>query len=338
MDSTKNEYTISRGIKGSTILSSLSEFHPINNTCIDYMHTVLLGVIKSFFRCWFSSDFSYTQDDCGKRKQSACSLRHYMKQIDKKLLNIKPPSFVPAAPRSIETWTHWRAHEFFHFITYYSLGVFHEIMEYDYFEHLVLFVIIMENLFKSSISKNTLNLLQEMIVKFVMMIEQLYPQRLMVSGVHELLHLVKCTSDFGPLNSCCCFPFEELNRKILSLINGHDLIGEEFIKLFIASQNLSIYANESNNSIFREFITDHSSLKTSNLKRSVKINQVKITGKSFITENKEISALINEYDGLNLKAMEFTNSVSYNGIKFTTIDNNSKFCDYCIYTPEVERT
>ena len=93
-----------------------------------------------------------------------------------------------------------------------------------------------------------------------------------------------------------------------------------------------------NNSIFREFITDHSSLKTSNLKRSVKINQVKITGKSFITENKEISALINEYDGLNLKAMEFTNSVSYNGIKFTTIDNNSKFCDYCIYTPEVERT
>ena len=61
----------------------------------------------------------------------------------------------------------------------------------------------------------------------------------MLSGMHELLHLVKCTVEFGPLNNINGFPFEELNRKITRLIKGKDLIGEEFIKLFSTVQCLS---------------------------------------------------------------------------------------------------
>jgi hypothetical protein len=49
----------------------------------------------------------------------------------------------------------------------------------------------------------------------------------MLSGVHELLHLVECTITFGPLNSFSLFPFEELNRKLLRFLHGYDLIGEE---------------------------------------------------------------------------------------------------------------
>jgi hypothetical protein len=40
----------------------------------------------------------------------------------------------------------------------------------------------------------------------------------MLSGVHELLHLVECTIQFGHLNSINCFPFEEVNRKSLNFI------------------------------------------------------------------------------------------------------------------------
>jgi hypothetical protein len=71
----------------------------------------------------------------------------------------------------------------------------------------------------------------------------------MLSGVHELLHLVHCTKKFGPLNLVNCFQFEELNRKILGVIHGKDLIGEEFIKMFFTVQNLSCIDNKNENKI-----------------------------------------------------------------------------------------
>lgn len=300
------------------------------------MHSVLLGVIKSFFRYWFGSDYTFQSNDSGKRKKNIFNLRQYIKQIDSRLLKIKPPSFVPVAPRSIETWPLWHAHEFFNFIIYYSLGVFHEIMESEYYQHLVILVIIMENIFKSCITQSDLNSVQELIVEFISKMEELYPERSLLSGVHELLHLVKCTKDFGPLNSCCCFPFEELNRKILRLINGHDLIGEEFIKLFMVAQTLSSYTVKSNNSAFTEFIKSHSTLKTSNFKNNNRKTDIKFTGSITKNENEEISALIHDFDGSDIRELELTNRVIYNGIKYTTYENVSKFCDYCVYSEESE--
>ena len=63
----------------------------------------------------------------------------------------------------------------------------------------------------------------------------------MLSGVHELLHLTECVFIFGHLNSLNLFVFEENNRKIIGFINGHDLIGEELIKIFSTAQALSSF-------------------------------------------------------------------------------------------------
>jgi hypothetical protein len=44
----------SRGVKGSTILSKLKYFrNPAASTNIDYMHSVLKGVVKRLFKLWF---------------------------------------------------------------------------------------------------------------------------------------------------------------------------------------------------------------------------------------------------------------------------------------------
>ena len=70
------------------------------------MHSILEGVVKNFFKFWFSAEY---------RASESFSLRKFMIQIDQKLVIIKPPSFVPNAPRSIETWKQWRAHEYLAF-------------------------------------------------------------------------------------------------------------------------------------------------------------------------------------------------------------------------------
>jgi len=94
-----------RGVKGPCILSTLKYFHPIRSHCIDYMHTVLEGVMKNFFKYWFDSAFT----------KAPLSLRKYMKEIDNRLSLIKPPKFVPSTPRSIHSYIFWSAHEYLSF-------------------------------------------------------------------------------------------------------------------------------------------------------------------------------------------------------------------------------
>ena len=73
-------------------------------------------------------------------------------------------------------------------------------------------------------------IIKKILISFVKEAQDIYPGDIMVSGMHEILHLVDCTLEFGPLNCINSFQFEELNRKIIRLISGKDLIGDEFLK------------------------------------------------------------------------------------------------------------
>ena len=63
----------------------------------------------------------------------------------------------------------------------------------------------------------------------------------MLSGMHEILHIVDCTINFGSINYVNCFPYDEINRKIVSLINGFDLVGVEFMMNFSILQSLKMF-------------------------------------------------------------------------------------------------
>ena len=81
---TNSQYLNSHGIKGPSILSELSYYHPIMNTNIDYMHSILEGVTKRFFFVWFEDT------------DSNGSLKVYLDKINERLLNLRPPSFIPS--------------------------------------------------------------------------------------------------------------------------------------------------------------------------------------------------------------------------------------------------
>ena len=130
------------GIKGPCILKSLKYFHPIRSTCIDYMHSVLEGVIKNFFKYWFASEFS----------KRSFSLRKYMKEIEIRLSRIKPPTFVPSTPRKLDSWNLWSAHEYLSFILYYSLPVFKDIMSHEHYENLKKLVLFLETILAERIN------------------------------------------------------------------------------------------------------------------------------------------------------------------------------------------
>lgn len=78
-------------------------------------------------------------------------------------------------------------------------------MQPEFYQNMKKMVVFMEVLLSPSINKNKLLLIETVIVDFVKEVELLYFENAMLSGVHELLHLVDCTIDFVLLNHINCF-------------------------------------------------------------------------------------------------------------------------------------
>jgi hypothetical protein len=310
-----------KGVKGKCALAKCKYFNPVESTCIDYMHSVLEGVGKNFFKYWFELPTNNT-----------FSLKKYMKEIDIRVKSIRPPSFVPSSPRSIYDWNKWKAHDYLAFYIYYAIPVFNNIMSYEYISNLKKFVLALEILLERNIKVSLLPVSQLMLEEFVSELESLYNKNIMLSGVHELLHLVQCTLDFGPLNNINSFQFEELNRKLIGLINGNDLIGEEFIKVFTVGQVLSCHiSNNNHNAIIREFFNDHKFFKTSNLKNINKTNNdIKILDKK-IDDKLQILDIIRRLGyALLTENEEIYSKISFKGIIYSNLKSVNKMCDFCI--------
>ena len=124
-----------------------------------------------------------------------------MNEIDSRLLSIKNPSFIPATPRSIRNFKLWHAKEFLSFLIYFLLPIFYDLMEPILLINITKLVIATECLLNRQILKSDLIYVKYILRDFVLEVEELYPSAIMLSGMHEILHLVDCTTSFGPLNN-----------------------------------------------------------------------------------------------------------------------------------------
>ena len=315
----------SHGVVGNTLLSNLKYFKPTECTNIDYMHSILEGVLKRFFKFWFDETVRETD-------QFNFSLKPHMNEIDKRLLNIKVPSFIPATPRSIRDYKMWRVKEFLIFLIYFMLPIFYDLMDSIFLINITKLVVAIEYLLSREILKSDLIYVQNILNDFVLEVEQIYPPNIMLSGIHEILHIVECTIKLGPMNCVCCFQYEEVNRKIVNLIHSKDLIGTEFLQNFSVLQSLEAFCDSSsNNTKFNEFIKKHNIIKTSNKKR---VNKEKcILGpliNATVDQIKVISEYldINEIDRSNIKSC---NRITIDGVLYTTTKNLSKRADFCVF-------
>jgi hypothetical protein len=199
------------GVKGPCCLFYLRFYHPIFSTNIDVMHSILLGVVKQLFGYWFS-----------KPSSENYSLINKTAELEERMSRIRPPQFIQQAPRRLLDYKLWRAHEFLNFLLYFSIPTFYEIMDQEYFDHFLLLMISLEILLAKSIKKNQLDSVQSALSFFVSKLKLLYDEHIQSSSMHELLHLVQCTKEIGPLNECACFVFEEHNRNVsLLLFNNY---------------------------------------------------------------------------------------------------------------------
>lgn len=253
---TMNEKTSVKGIKGPCFLSNLMPDY-IKGTAIDVMHAVFEGVTKKLLYLWIDSSFS----------SLPFSIRPMLNEVDKLLLNIKPPKFVHRMPTSIEQYYNWKASELKCWLLYYSPPLMKEFMRPNYFNHYILFVSAIATLSGDSISPDNLIQARLLLKKFVKEFESndFYGIRFCSLNVHQLLHLVDNVEMLGPTWVHSCFSFENINGQLIRNVHGTTDVESQIIKSHLQILKFSSKLSQLEKGPVLDFI--------SNYKRQVTINE-----------------------------------------------------------------
>lgn len=123
-------------------------------------------------------------------------------------------------PRSVEELCNWKCSELKMYFYYYGLPVMTGIMQPLYLNHFTLLVYAISLLNSNAISQTEIRRADRYLHKFVKEFPILYGERQSTINVHGLLHLPSCVSRLGPLWVYSCFPYEDLNGKLLNHIHG----------------------------------------------------------------------------------------------------------------------
>ena len=200
----------------------------VRSFSVDYMHAVLLGVVRMFLELWFSSKWS----------SAPFSIRGSMGRVDSRLLAIKPPQDISRTPRSLLDGKQWKASECRNWLLFYSVPAMLGIMPTKYMDHWCLLVDAMHTLLQDRVQVADISRAERGLHSFVKGVETLYDQEHMSFNVHSLLHLGDCVRDFGPLWASSAFPYEGFMMKIKQLFSGTTHLPQQVASNFLMMQTL----------------------------------------------------------------------------------------------------
>lgn len=205
-----------KGVKGCSIISCL----PLLDlgTCVipEYMHSVLLGVVKQFLNIWLC-------------KRGPWKIKKHVGKIDRFLKKIKPLNTFARKPRSILEYRSYKATEFYNWLMFYSIPTLKNVLPAVYLQHWHLLVISLFNLLKKRIKSDDITLSNNLLHIFVKQIKSLYGEREMTYNVHQLLHLCLSVERWGPLWATSAFSFESHNGFLAKIVHGTYNMGQEMM-------------------------------------------------------------------------------------------------------------
>ena len=156
----------------------------------DYMHAVLLGVVRQWASLWF--------DTASHRQPYYIGTQIHA--IDQCLLNVKTSTEIVRVPRSLTTRKYWKASEWRSFLLFYSPVILSSFIPKNYYQHWLLLVFACYNLLQCEhITAVMLVQSEQALLKFVHLIPSLYGRENVSFNVHLLTHLVSSVKNWGPL-------------------------------------------------------------------------------------------------------------------------------------------
>lgn len=304
-----------KGVKGTTVMIDLAYFDYIWGYPIDYMHGMILGITRQMWELWITSGTPYYLTP-SKRKE-----------INERLLNIKPLQSIYRSPRSLNDRRKWKAAEWRSWLVFYSFPCLKGILKSELLESFLLFVRSIHTLLQSTISENDFKKCEIDLFQFVGECQFYYGKSVMTFNIHSALHLCHSVLQSGPLWATSTFPYESNIYVLKQEISGPKSVDEQMAIRYLRR---NAYENHINNlkisekcSVFCKSIISRSKYVINNNDVLTTENAATFSGAPKLTQN------VDKYYTL-----------VYNTNYYSYFKNNEKIQIYerCIFNGIVQRT
>ena len=228
---------------GSCLLT-LPCYDIVKGTGIDYMHCILLNIVRLLVHLWFDSSLHSQAWSCSKLVSVA----------DERLKSIKPPTVITRAPRSLSERKYWKASEYRSWLFYYSLPIMFGLLPDDYYQHYALLCQAIYTLNSSCITSRDLKFANTLLNQFYYCFPNLYAERYLTFNLHQLLHLTDSVKYLGPLYTFSCFDHEHCNGVLAKMVHSYCGVDKQISYTFSCLQ--SMCALSAANDVQVEYIHD----------------------------------------------------------------------------------
>lgn len=190
------------GIKSVSCMVAAHGFDLVNGFCIDYMHCVLLGIMRKLLDLWLNTENASQPFFITKKKQI---------ELNRRILRIKPTSEITRKPRSLDHRKELKANEFRSLLLYYLRYCLADLLQIRYINHFQLLSSAIYILLKEQISNDDISIAEARLREFADQFEMLYGNHNVTMNLHLIRHIANSVRHLGPLWSQSTFSFETNN-------------------------------------------------------------------------------------------------------------------------------
>ena len=223
-----------KGVLGPSALMNLKDLDLVKGVTPEPMHTVFLGVTKHITTMFLENT----------NEPYYIGTPTKIRMIDERLLSLTPPTKVTRRPRTISSYTIWKASEWCSWLLSYILPCLIGILPDKYLNHLSLFVKAIQILYQDSIPIEELKNARSLLIIFVTLFQEYYKDSSMNFIVHLLLHIADSVEYLGPLWAHNANYFENENRIIMNMRKGPSHISKQICKRYLFYKSLPSFASK----------------------------------------------------------------------------------------------
>lgn len=207
------------GIKSASRLMLLPKFDMVEGFVFDYMHTCLLGVVRTLTCAWLDS----------KRHGELYYIGNKQEEINSRIRHCKFPVECQRVLRELKDVAYWKAQEWKLWMIM-AVPLLKGILNDCYLKHFSKFARAIYILAQNIISAVNLEESAKLIHDFCILIPNLYDRSFCTYNIHLLSHAVDCDKQWGPLWAYSLFQFENYNGVLNSYFSGTTYIGLQIAK------------------------------------------------------------------------------------------------------------
>lgn len=188
---------------------------------VDYMHAVLLGVMRKLLNIWIG----------GKLAVRLCS--RLVLQISEKLLSCKKsiPIEFNRRPRSLNELARWKATEFRLFLLYLGPFVLKEILPTALYKNFILLHCAITILCSQKhINSIGIDFAHELLLMFIKHSQNVYGISFLIYNVHMMCHVSDDVRIYGVLDNYSAFPFENYLGGLKKLVRSPKYPLQQIVK------------------------------------------------------------------------------------------------------------